>query len=270
MNDLLKTRFIKLNAPEHKSKLSQAVKSKVLVRLHNPDKQEISLSPTNVTLGQSGYWGEFDITQIKHDWAQWNGVVFYTFELGTLVFCGKGAIIDTVGKVLRFDFKEVYKCEKRQQDRLFTYPHREIYLHVLLKQKQIQNNISYLNQISEKEKELFNKFNNFLAADQSAPPMRPLRILDLNAQSASFVISVEELESWPRDIKDLSGHLQFADVIFKLNNISVINEVMFKDENAFRVAITFNFNNDLADKLRPIMANDYTSDEILDAFEKLC
>lgn len=159
-----------------------------------------------------------------------NQQVVGVFKVGQIPYLFQATLVRRDCKIhLFYSQDSFFKCDKRGQERLLTYPHRKVVLH-LRKRKTEQES-------KENEKENVLTFDRFQRKKTERLALRPLlgvngqvlaqnnmivRVHDLSAESLSFLAKFEEyssLGSWDNVIEAV---LIFENQEYSLNEIEEI------------------------------------------------
>lgn len=140
------------------------------------------------------------------------------FSSGNLVKLEEGWALEVTG--------QVYKREKRKNERLLTFPHHQVFAYFSLKKEgQLPSNVVFLDKTLDKKKSFLEKF---IKRNDSKAGLTGFRVLDVSQNGFSFTASKNE------KLLFLEGSLhqvefQFNGQTFELPEVKIVHAVDYID-----------------------------------------
>lgn len=202
-----------------------------------------------------------------------NSELMFSFNSNGVKFFGKGNIKEVYDNSILFVMdKNIYRCEKRKNERLLTYPLYKVYSLFSFKTKE-NGNITYINRPSENEDKFFNVYlNNKVVTDSSKGPLSGLRVLDISKTGVSFIANLKESNFFKNGEKK-EFYIEFDGTIFTSIEGTVVYVVDYIDPRfsgirMYKVGINFTqMNPELETKINITLGKNLDSGELDSQFE---
>ncbi|MCK5073342.1 MAG: hypothetical protein KAQ98_07960 [Bacteriovoracaceae bacterium] len=144
--------------------------------------------------------------------------------------------------------ENVYRFEKRKNDRLLSFPHRKIYIYFNMVAENDDGNVISLNRLTGNKDEVFEEFAKVVYGDKfignDGTPMTGFRILDISEDGASFLANDREKDYFTGNSSFSNIRLDFNGRIFSFASVKVKNVVDYIDPRSinvpmYKVGVTF-------------------------------
>lgn len=188
--------FVELNKQERLSKLSLLSRQNVLIWLPNQNSKNTEYSvdvKTECLFSKES--PSFLELATKLEGVDYNAKYLVRFEVGQVVYFGTGMWQEEMGTNSDYPFlfelgENLYRYEKREGDRLLTYPHRNVYIefNVPYEQEQISENIISFDQSQKKLLRLYTELNK----NEVTGTLR-FRVIDISAKGLAFIVGSKEI-----------------------------------------------------------------------------
>lgn len=164
---------------------------------------------------------------------------------------------------------EVFKREKRKNERLLAFPHHQVFAYFSLGKETPAENVISLDKSFDKKKDIFEKF---LKRDSIHLGMSGFRILDISQNGFSFTASKNE-RNYFSEGKSYQVQLQFNGQIFSELEVRVIHAVDYIDPryshiSMFKLGCEVIKNDEmLIDKISRLLGEESKKVEVSSEFE---
>ncbi len=277
--------FVKIPLIELIPKFNTLVRDKLQVKLWQKGGQSIRHRPLEFENKKPALLHFF----LEEDFAiNAKEKVYYTFRLGGIDYFGLGMpIIENEVFKLRLA-AEVYRSEKRGQERLLTFPHHQVYLYAHFPAAKDKyrgeaeaNNVISLDGFRKplkvlKREVVTDPVKNFIKKVlDDEQDFLGYRVLDLSTGGGAFLVNQTEKELFERG-KTLNAKLLYDRQTFELNEIKIVYLVdsltgSSKGNPLFKVGVAFKQNEELSQlvqrKLEESSAKDGTQQDFEDFLE---
>lgn len=139
------------------------------------------------------------------------------FSSGNLKRQENGWALEVIG--------EVFKREKRKNERLLTFPHHQVFVYFNFQKKQSPNNVIFLDQGLGSKKRILEKF---LKRSDQTDGMTGFRVLDISLNGFSFTISKNEKLHFKEGATE-AIQLHFNGLIYEISDVKIIHFVDYID-----------------------------------------
>ncbi len=214
--------------------------------------------------------GKVDDTWKKKDlYVQFNlrGVDYYT----------KGKVIEVLGNE---DFwmelsPHVFKIEKRENERLLTYPHFHVFTYFKLSTDSSVDNLIFINKQIETSHQVFQKFKK-LSDDEVLKLLDSVdseleeeligfRVLDVSYKGVSFIANEQERTYFDGNENFFEMTLLFEEEVFSLTKAKIVYNVDYVNPRSGNISMSkigfeFEHNHDLRRKVAKLI-EESSSDE---------
>jgi hypothetical protein len=244
-----KEKFTGLNLNEISSKVSSFTNSEKPIRIWSKEREPSlafvrNFEKNNITLDISSSLEEFSVED----------KLFINFAFNGVDYFAKGNITNFENREIKLALKEeVFKSEKRQNERLLTFPHHQVNAYFKVYSDSDSSNIISLNRIKNEKEEVLESFaaermkevlNNDAVAD-----LMGFRILDLSSTGLSFFANNRETSYFAsfEEGSNVEFTLMFESKAFTLNCAEIIYIVDYVNSRASKVPmkkIGIQFNED--------------------------
>ena len=241
MSNEQKTHFAKQNDAEKKSKLQLAqnlgstillwkkgAKERYSFKIKKVDRDNLLLFLDKSCL---------DSHKIKN--------VLYSFTLSGLSFFGKASITSSADQAVVLNYKDdLFKCERRLNFRLLTFPHYQTYVHlpIELDERTSSNVVSFQTGVSETG--LFKNFLHILGESDDElfhEGYLKFRVLDLSVTGLSFKIGQVEKEIIEKSglLKSVYLELDGREILIPEIQVKYIAPLVSGNDVAYKVGVEF-------------------------------
>ncbi len=186
--------FVLVKKDEVDAKLNGLIGAKAWVSIWNNDKKEEKTIPSNF------YWENdslFIIIKRLPEFFIKDSGLFISFDILGVHFFAKCLVFsnsDSSELMVLQILNGIFKVEKRKNERLLTYPHRQVILHLPTRNKSSENNnVVYLNQEESEQirmmKQYREKFNECIL---EGAVCKGHRVLDISTNGIAFLVNRNE------------------------------------------------------------------------------
>lgn len=248
--------FIKLTQKEVQARISQLVLQRASAKLWKKREKHLSCSfeayntDDGLTISFSGIVAD-------SSWLNKNVLIQFTFN--HVDYFAKGQVVkvrDSDGVKVSLG-KYIYKTEKRENERLLTFPHYQAYAYFKLYEDEAQNVLSF-NQRKVVDIQAYEKFNTKIEQIQKKTKTEigeliGFRVLDISKNGISFLIDTKS-KSLFQEIHNVAFSLMIDGEMFALNQGKLIYLVDYLNghlsgNNKYKVGLTFESTDDFTNKL---------------------
>lgn len=163
--------------------------------------------------------------------------LYIQFSLNGVEYFTKGKVVEVLGNEdFWFELNpHVFKVEKRENERLLTYPHYQVYAYFKIRKNPDAGNLIFLNKHIENNHQAFKKFQELsneeileaqdrVESDQE-DELIGFRVLDLSSTGVSFLVNEREKNYFKKNEDMLNVTLLFEKDVFNLNSAKMIYNV---------------------------------------------
>jgi hypothetical protein len=265
-SDRAKINFIKLNQEELSSRVALLVSQNVRIIFwkHSPRyyegnalKFDLIKTKTYLTLGKCNIYRRLVGERIC-----------FNFQINDIDYFLRGVVVEQLEDHLEMIIEleeHCFRVEKRNRERLVTYPIYEVYAYLKF-QKEVKSNVVFINKKEQHSRDFLAEIDNLkknrmlaftkeLDLDDSEE-LVGFRVEDLSSSGLSFFASEKEKEMIIDSIADSSFsitlnfelqvfHLEEASVVYKINYINS----QFAGIPMYKIGITFKVSPSLKRKI---------------------
>lgn len=220
------------------------------------------------------------IVDVKVDAESWDlKKILLNFSFNNVDYFCKGIVTDVVSNsvTLKLD-QDVFKSEKRQNERLLTFPHHQAYAYFKVSSFNLDkdNVIAFQKNVDDKKiyEEFLSDKQKHQSLDGDISELMGFRILDLSATGISFSANNQETQFFAslEDNKGIAFTLMFDGDSYSCGNGNVIYIVDFVNPRASsvpmkKIGIQFNVHPELKNKIQEIISQSCDSLESEKDFE---
>lgn len=176
-----------------------------------------------------------------------NGVHYFTEGMNLLAQDDK--LVLDIKKL-----SKIYSMEQRDQERLLTIPHHQVYLYLKTETENTPNNVLALPHFKTDLKK-FVEFERQLSKSSTSDELVGFRVLDLTINGLSLIANKEELEIFKAfQKKPTNGTLMFNDSSFYLTKIEYVHSISYVNPRArlipmFKVGLSVDMAQELKTKI---------------------
>jgi hypothetical protein len=271
--------FIELEWCELSSKIAILVKDsgnvKIWLKGDSPDLCPIINSHTNDhDDGENKQQIRLRNGKVTDEWKVKN--ILVQFNIRGVDYYTKGKVVEVLGNE---DFwlelsPHVFKIEKRENERLLTYPHFHVYTYFKLSTDSSVSNLIFINKQIETNHHVFQKFkkltdDEILKLQDSVEPelneeLIGFRVLDVSYKGIAFISNQKEKEYFEESDKTFEMTLMFSGEVYNLRKAKIIYNVDYVNPRAgivpmSKIGFEFEHNHDLRRKIK--MNIDESSDD---------
>ena len=256
MSDGQRVKFQSLEKEEFQKKLRLGLKSpgEVFVYIWNEAKPEEAIKLEVVNCSEAG------LLQLKNERRETLNLkaknFLYLGVNGVHYFC-EGLSFQGFDEILRLDLKtmgKIYSMEQRDQERLLTIPHHQVYLYLKTETETTPSNVLPLPHFKTDLKK-FVEFERQLSKSSTSDELVGFRVLDLSLNGLSLIANKEELELFKNfQAKPANGTLMFNEFSFYLKKIEYVHSISYVNPRArlipmFKVGLSVDIPEDLKSKI---------------------
>ena len=269
-----KEKFTGLNLNEISSKVSSFTNSEKPIRIWGKDKEPFhafvrDFNKSKITLDISTSLEEFSNGEKK----------FINFSFNTVDYFVKGIVSSVDNKEITIELEEnVFKSEKRQNERLLTFPHHNVNAYFKVYSDSDSSNIISLNRVKNEKEEVLESFASErmkeILKDDAVADLMGFRILDLSSNGLSFFANNRETSYFAgfEDDSNVEFTLMFESKAFTLKCAEVIYIVDYVNSRASKVpmkkiGIQFNEDSDLQNQIESFINEKGALREVDKSFE---
>ena len=174
--------------------------------------------------------------------------------------------------------KDVFRSEKRNNERLLTFPHHHVYAYFImsnLKGRTEETNVIALkkDQIKQHEvrKEKKNKLKTELAGklNVNVEDLNEFRALDISRSGIAFIIGQDEKIYFDEN-ESFNFYVLFNNKVFKVKDASLVYAVKYsstKDQTSYKLGLNFKPVENLAKKVMEALRDGESENAIQKEFE---
>lgn len=257
-----KEKFTGLNVSEITSKVSSFINGEKPIRVWSKGEEPVLAFVKNyneqvLTLDISSALIESHIFKDR---------VFINFSYNSVDYFAKGELIsDENGHVIIKLGEEVYKSEKRANERLLTFPHHQVYAYFKIYSDENNSNIISLNKFNEAPSGAINNFvsermKSIVSEDEGISELMGFRILDISSNGLSFCANNRETGYFVglEDESNVEFTLMFEERPYTLECADIVYIVDYVNLRASKIpmkkiGVHFKENEDLKNNLLKFM-----------------
>lgn len=238
--------FIKLTQKEVQARISQLVLQRAQAKIWKKREKHISCEFEAYNIDE-GLVITFRKVVVDSSWNNKNILIQFTFN--HVDYFAKGQVVkvkDPDGLKVSIG-KYIYKTEKRENERLLTFPHYQAYAYFKLYESSGENVLSF-NQRKATNIESFERFNNSIEQLQKKKKTEigeliGFRVLDLSRQGVSFLIDAKSKHLF-QEVNEVTFSLMIEGEMFTLNEGKLIYLVDYlsghqSSNHKFKVGLVF-------------------------------
>jgi hypothetical protein len=209
-----------------------------------------------------------------------NKNVFVSFWFNEIDYFTEGtATLDEVsGNIVVFINKEVFRSEKRNNERLLTFPHHHVYAYFVmgdLKGRKEETNVVSLkkDQIKQYEirKEKKNKLKSELAAKlkKNVDDLNEFRALDISRSGIAFITGQDEKVYFDEN-ENLEFYVLFDNNVFRVKEARLVYAVKYsatKEKVSYKIGLNFKPVENLTKKVMEALRDGDSENAIQKEFE---
>lgn len=248
--------FIKLTQKEVQARISQLVLQRAPIKLWKKKEKHHSCQFESYNNEDGLMLG---ISHIKADSTWLDKKVLIQFTFNNVDYFAKGQVkkVKDPGLLKIAIDKYIYKTEKRENERLLTFPHYQAYAYFKLFEDSDQNVLSF-NQRKVVDLESYEKFNNKVEqlkkkTKTEVGELIGFRVLDISQNGISFLIDIRSKPLF-QDMKGISFSLMIDGEMFSLSEGKLVYLVDYlsgkmSGEHKYKVGLTFEPSEEFKHKL---------------------
>lgn len=277
--------FVELNWNELIDKLSDLVSVhghvKIWSKGEEPDLCDVVNSHFENTRPHSTQQLRLKFPKVNDNWLHKD--LFINFTLQSIEYFSKGVVVEILedGEFWLELNPHVFKVEKRENERLETFPDHQVYAYFKLTSAPQDSNIIFLNQKIEENHEVFRKFKNLsdreiLNIQDDTDVKREeefigFRVVDINAHGVSFLATDDERLNFT-DSDDYIFTIVFNGRTYQAESGKVIYNVSYTNPRAsnvsmYKIGMSFKKNQELAQSIQKIFEEEGESSSVHKDFE---
>lgn len=257
-----KEKFTGLNASEISSKISSYINGEKPIRVWSKGEEPVlafvkDYKEQVLTL---------DISNSLIDSHELTNRVFVNFSYNSVDFFAKGDLVsDEDGRVVVKLGDEVFKSEKRSNERLLTFPHHQVYAYFKVYSDENASNIISLNRFNEAPSSAIDTFvseslKSIVSDHDGIAELMGFRILDLSCNGLSFCANNRETSYFVglEESSNVEFTLMFDEKPYSLKCADIVYIVDYVNTRASKIpmkkiGIHFNENEELKNHLFKFM-----------------
>ncbi|PIK14120.1 hypothetical protein [Halobacteriovorax sp. JY17] len=262
MAESSKEKFTGLNVSEITSKISSFINGEKPIRVWSKGEEPVLAFVRNyekqvLTL---------DISNSLIESHQFSSRVFVNFSYNNVDYFAKGDLIsDENGRVLINLGEDVFKSEKRSNERLLTFPHHQVYAYFKVFSDENSSNIISLNRFNEAPSGALDSFvsermKSIVNDHDGISELMGFRILDISSNGLSFCANNRETGYFVglEDDGDVEFTLMFEEKPYSLRCAEIVYIVDYVNARASKIpmkkiGVHFNENEELKNHLLNFM-----------------
>ena len=208
---------------------------------------------------------------------------FIQFAWSGIEYFSKGKVIEVLGNhECWFEMNpHVFRVEKRENERVSTFPSLQVYAYFKLAEDQGPSNVVFLNKHIEEDHSIFKKFEKLtkkeiLEAQDSMESDKNdqiigFRVLDISSNGVSFLVNEEESELFAQQ-SQYEFTLLLEGEVFYISNAKIVYNVDYVNPRAgnasmYKVGLNFELNQKLGEKVQQLIKDRDEDDKVLKDFE---
>jgi len=167
--------------------------------------------------------------------------------------------------------EKVFRREKRKNERLLTFPHKQVFVYLNLGKNNFLANVFYLDEKLGKKKDIL---ENFLKLKGPREGLTGFRVLDISKSGFSFTASKKERQ-FLLEGKTEAVEINFQGLIYELPEVKVIHIVDYIDPRfghiqMFKVGVRIlKMNELLSKKISQLLGEEGEFVQVSHDFEKI-
>ncbi len=256
MSDGQRVKFQSLANEEFQKKLRLGLKSpgEVFIYIWNEAKPEEALKLEVVSCSEKGL---LELKNPEEKKPNTNGKNYLYLGINGVHYFSEGITIFTHDEILNLDLKtlgKVYSMEQRDQERLLTIPHHQVYLYLKTEAENVPSNVLPLPHFKTDLKK-FVEFERQLSKTATSDELVGFRVLDLSLNGLSLIANKEELELFKSfQERPANGTLMFDESSFYLKKIEYVHSISYVNPRArlipmFKVGLSVDIPEELKTKI---------------------
>ena len=234
-----KEKFTGLNVSEITSKISSFINGEKPIRVWSRGEEPVLA----FVRGYEKQVITLDISTSLIESHQFEERVFVNFSYNGVDFFAKGDLVsDENGKVIISLGDEVFKSEKRSNERLLTFPHHQVYAYFKVYSDENSSNIISLNRFNEAPSGALDTFvsermKNIVSDDDGVSELMGFRILDISSNGLSFCANNRETGYFVglEDEGEVEFTLMFEEKPYSLKCAEIVYIVDYVNTRASKV-----------------------------------
>jgi len=249
-----KINFIKLSIEEVLPKLVLLAKQKEIIKIWEPRSETYHYRLKDYTSLKSDDSSDFYLTLFSEGEEQDQELigkkVYYSFFLNESDYFSEGTIsYDEAHNTLVVRLTEkIYRTEKRDSERLLTFPHHQVYVYFKVLNEKAESNVIeihreedrlYQDYKNKQKKELKEKLRKKVS---DVEDLIGFRALDISKSGIAFILGEEESRYFKEDRK-YSFYILFDSDIFMVRGADMVYKVDYlgdvKEKKRFKIGLTF-------------------------------
>ncbi|OUR93708.1 hypothetical protein A9Q84_19795 [Halobacteriovorax marinus] len=270
-----KEKFTGLNVSEISSKISSFVNSEKPIRVWSKGSEPSlafirNIEKRVITLDVSTSIIEVDFSD----------KVFLNFSFNSVDYFAKGSLLSENNGLLSIELEEeVFKSEKRHNERLLTFPHHQVHAYFKVYSDENSSNIISINRFKETpnsalESFVSEKMKQIVDEEDAIAELMGFRILDLSSDGLSFFANSRET-SYFAGLKDDGGiqfTLMFEGTSYSLKYAEIVYIVDYVNQRAARIpmkkiGIHFDENDEIKESINKLINDSGALREVDKSFE---
>lgn len=236
-----------------------------VINCHSEDEEGSRVQQLRLRLGK-----------VDEDWKKKDLLVSYTLK--GVDYYTKGKIVEVLGNE---DFwlelnPNVFKIEKRQNERLLTYPHFHAYAYFRLSQDSSTDNLIFINKQIESTHQVFQKFKKLSDEDilklqdsvdsEHDEELIGFRVIDVSYKGIAFIANERERDYFEGSDKEFEMTLLFEGEVYNLRKATIVYNVDYVNPRAgsvpmSKIGFQFEHNHDLRRKIKEVIDEQGAGDE---------
>lgn len=273
------TNFIELSIQEVTTKLKILAQNKEVVKIWMKDEKSLFYRLCDILVlknaDQSDVLLSFFSEGEGRDGTLIGKHVFLSFNFNDIDYFAEGTMLqdETHDKVMVKLIGEIYRSEKRDNERLITFPHHQVYTYFkILNKAQNQGNVIPLKKddySSYKEKKRLELKEKIEGRVEDSSDLFGFRTLDISKNGIAFVVGEEESIHF-KEGKDMSFYILFNEEVFLIKGAKLVYKVNYlgeKESKRFKVGLTYRPTEKLSFHLSSVLQETSNTDDVQKQFE---
>jgi hypothetical protein len=232
-----KEKFTGLNLGEISSKLSSFTNSEKTIRIWSKEVEPSLAFVRNYEAQEI----QLDISSSMVSF-ELNSKVFINFAFNSVDYFAKGVLTSDSEGLVSIDLEEtVFKSEKRQNERLLTFPHHQAHAYFKVYSNEDSSNIISLNRVKDEKQGVLESFASErmkeVLDDEAVADLMGFRILDISSTGLSFCANNRETSYFASfdDDQSIEFTLMFEGESFTLNCAEIVYIVDYVNSRAAKI-----------------------------------
>lgn len=276
--------FVLLNHSEVIMKLKQIADQKEMIKVWVKGIESIQYRVCELKSIQLGKEKTFFVSVFSEgeeaDASVLHKDVFISFWFNEIDYFteGKCSIDEVSGNLVLILKKEVYRSEKRNNERLLTFPHHHVYAYFImgdLKGRKEQTNVVSLKKDQVKQYEIRKEKKNKLKAElasklkKNVDDLNEFRALDISRSGIAFIIGQDEKIYFDENQK-FDFYVLFDNNVYRVKEARLVYAVKYssaQEKVSFKIGLNFKPVENLARKVMEVLRDGDSENAIQKEFE---